>query len=476
MKGNMPKKLIKNAFFLTSAAYITMFANAILTIALARYLGAKGLGVYTTVFTFVFFGTIISSFGLSPVIMREIAKNNLLAETYFVNGLFITLIFSFICWMFINGVVFLMEYPAYVKILIFIGGFSILTGAVADTCNSIFRAFEKMGIPSLVASGTSIISSITGIVLLWKGFGLFPIISMIVAGSGLNAIIMLFLLRKYLKNFKNINIKVSFEMLKQSFPVALMRTFNTLTHRVDILMLSGMKGMTSVGLYSAPVKFINVISVPLQSLGGASLPRLSAQSASSLDKLQETHDKLLKYFFLLSLPLTVIVFLLADNLIDFIFGKEYISGGSAIALRILILGFLFNITSGPAQFTIFTSQDRLNRFVPFMLAITILNIILNILLIPKYDFLGASISTLICYIVGLFTRVMLVRRMFEKSDNLLSISKKPVLATLLMVGPIYFLRDSSWVLAGVTGFIAYVLILFVLGEFKDWGINVSKRF
>lgn len=472
----MPKRLLKNAFFLMFASYVTMFAGALLTIALARYLGAKGLGIYTTVFTFVFFGTIISSFGLPPVIMRDVAKNNLLAETYFINGLFIMVIFSFICWILINSVVFLMNYPVQIKLLILVGGVSIISGAVADTCNSIFRAFEKMGTPSLVSSGTSIISSITGIILLWKGFGLFPIVSLIVAGSGLNAIILLFLLRKYLKNLKNIDLKISFKMLKQSFPVALMRTFNTLTHRVDVLMLSGMKGMTSVGLYSAPVKFINVISVPLQSIGGASLPRMSTQSAYSIDKLHETHDKLLKCFILLSLPITVVVFFLSENLINLIFGKEYVSGGSTTALRILILGFLFNIISGPAQFTIFTSQEKLNRFVPFMLVITILNIILNIFLIPKYDFFGASFSTLICYIVGLIIRIMLARSMFERKDNLLAISKKPVLASLLMIGPLYLLRDSCWILAGLTGLVVYLLTLSFMGESKNWSIYITKVF
>lgn len=93
----MPKKLIKNAFFLTFSTYTSIAAGGILTIALARYLGANGLGVYTTVFTFVFFGTLLSSFGLSPIIVRNVAKNNLLAETYFVYGLFIMVIFAFVC-------------------------------------------------------------------------------------------------------------------------------------------------------------------------------------------------------------------------------------------------------------------------------------------------------------------------------------------------------------------------------------------
>ena len=56
----MPGKLIKNTLFLMVSNYMGMLGSAVLTIALARYLGAHGLGVFSTVFTFVFFGSLLS--------------------------------------------------------------------------------------------------------------------------------------------------------------------------------------------------------------------------------------------------------------------------------------------------------------------------------------------------------------------------------------------------------------------------------
>jgi O-antigen/teichoic acid export membrane protein len=473
----MPLKLIKNTIFLTFATYTAMIANGILTIALARYLGANGLGVYTTVFTFVFFGTLVSSFGLPQIIVRNVAKNNLLAGTYFVNGLFIMVIFSFLCWMLINGVVFLMNYPVWVKVLILIGGFSILTGAVSDTCSSIFRAFEKMETPSLVASGMSILSSAIGVAMLWKGLGLFPVVSLIVVTSALNAVLLLIFVRRYLKRFiKNIDFKLCLGVLKQSFPVAIIRTSNILTQRVDILMLSGMQGLTPVGFYAAPVKIINFVSVPLQSLVGALLPHMSSQFATSMDKLEKTYEKMLKFFILFSLPITVIVLFFAGDIIHLLFGKEYVLGGSATALRILVVAFFFIMASGPAGATIFSSEERLLRLAPFIVAITALNIGLNILWIPKYSFLGASFSTLICAIISSIVEVVLVSRLFQKRYTLIAQSWKPVLAAIFMIGPLYLLRDSSWVLAGVTGFGVYLLALSILGEFKDLGYLRLKSF
>jgi O-antigen/teichoic acid export membrane protein len=454
-----------------------MIANGILTIVLARYLGANGLGVYTTIFTFVFFGTLVSSAGLPQIIVRNVAKDNLLAGTYFANGLFIMVIFAFMSWALITGVVFLMNYPFQVKWLILLGCSSIVTGAIADTSSSIFRALEKMEIPSLVFSVMTVLSNTVGVLMLWKGLGLFPVVSLIVVTSALNAVLLFFFVRRYLKSFiKNIDFKICLSILKQSFPVALIRTSNILTQRVDILMLSGIQGLTSVGFYAAPVKVINFVSVPLQSLVGALLPHMSTQFASSMDKLEKTYEKMLKVFILFSLPVMVIVLFFSADIILLLFGKEYTQGGSATALKILVVAFFFIMASGPAGAAIFSSEERLLRLAPFILAITALNIGLNILWIPKYSFLGASFSTLICAIVSSTVEVILVSRLFQKRYTLIAQSWKPVLAAIFMSVPLYFLRDSSWVLAGVTGFIAYIFALYILGEFKDWGILHSKRF
>ncbi len=474
---DMPGKLFKNAVFMASASYVSMIANAMLTIALARYLGANGLGIYTTVFTFVFFGTLVSSFGLPQIMVRDVAKNNLLAGSYLVNGIFIMVVFAFISWALIMGVVIFMNYPFQIKLLILLGCSSIVTGALVNTSSSIFRAFESMDKPSLINSGISILSSVTGIVMLWKGLGLFPVIFLIVLSSVLNAALLLFFIKRYLKGFiKNIDLKLCRIMLKKSLPVALIRASNILTQRVDILMLSGMQGLASVGFYAAPVKIVNFISVPLQSLVGALLPRMSAQFATSMDRLEQTYERMLKFFILFSLPVTVIVLFFSKNIILLLFGEEYVQGGSATALQILILSFFFIMASGPAGATIFSSEERILRFAPFIIVITLLNVGLNILWIPKYGFLGASFSTLICAIASSIVEIVLVSWLFRKRYTLVAQIWKPVVAAICMLGPLYFLRGSGWLLAAVIGLIVYIFALAFLGEFKEWGVDIIKGF
>jgi O-antigen/teichoic acid export membrane protein len=465
----MHRRLFKNTLFLMVANYIGMFGNAVLTIALARYLGAHGLGVYTTVFTFVFFGILLSTFGLPPIIVRNVAKNKLLAPSYFINGLFLMVSFALLSCIAIAIVAFFMDYPAEVKLLIVLGSCSLITAAIANVSSAMFRAFEKMEIPSLIGSGTAILNSGIGIIMLWNGLGLFPLVSFIVVTGGLNATLLLIFVRKHLNSCsKKIDPKFCIALLKESLPLAFIRALNILTRRVDILMLSTMQGLVSVGLYSVAVKFVNFVSVPAESFAGALLPHMSSRLYSSVDALGRTYDKFVRFYMLICLPIAVISFFFAGEIIHLLFGKEYVLGGSVTALRILICAFLFNMASGPAGVIILSSEERLKKFVPFAAAITMLNIGLNILWIPKYGFFGASFSTFICSVAAFIIKIFLIGQLLQRRFNLFVFSGKPFLAAGFMIGTLYLLTDSAWLLAGVTGVGVYLLTLSVMGEFRGW--------
>ena len=465
----MPGKLIKNTLFLMVSNYMGMLGSAVLTIALARYLGAHGLGVFSTVFTFVFFGSLLSTFGLPPIIVRNVAKDKLLAPTYFINGLFLMVSFALLSWIAISVVAFLIDYPAKVRLLIILGSCSLVTGAIGNVSSAMFRSFEKMEIPSLAGSGMAILSSGIGITMLWRGLGLFPLVFLIVVTGGLSSTLLLILVKKHLKIYiKRTDPKLCVTLLKQSFPLALIMALNTITRRVDILMLSAMQGLTPVGLYSAAVKFINFVSVPAESFGQALLPRMSSHLAISVDASGRTYEKSVRFYLLISLPIAVISFLYAGEIIHLLFGEEYVLGGSATALRILICAFLFNMASGPAGVIILSSGERLKKFVPFAAAITIFNIVLNALLIPKYGFSGASFSTFICSVVAFIIKILLIGQVLQRRYSLFALSQKPLLAATFMIGTLYFLRNSGWLLSGVMGLGTYIAALSFMGQFRNW--------
>ena len=188
-----------------------------------------------------------------------------------------------------------------------------------------------------------------------------------------------------------------------------------INQRIDIIMLSTMSGMANVGFYGVPVRLISTLNIPFTSLSVALLPRVSIyfNKARSLKNIYKQSQR---FYIFLGLIITIIIFLFSKQIISILFGSKYIEGNAHNALRILILAFLINKISGPAGVVILSMEEKLNKFIPFAFFGAILNIGLNLLWIPRYGILGASLATLICALVTSFIELFLVKSVLRGSS------------------------------------------------------------
>ncbi|RLA87965.1 MAG: hypothetical protein DRG20_06805 [Deltaproteobacteria bacterium] len=411
------KIVIKNTIFIAGARYINLITTGLLTIFLARYLDIPIFGKYITIFSFLFFANILANFGIPLIIVRNVARNLKLANLYFFNATFIMLCFSLIAYFIINLIAFLMYNDKELKLLILIASISLFPGVISSTCGAIFRAFERMEMPSLINSFISIFSFFVIILILFTvNKKLFFIILTNVLFSFLNMILIFKKLKKNINlKFEKINYSLCFSILKQSFAVAFIRIFNMINQRIDIIMLSTMSGMANVGFYGVPVRLISTLNIPFTSLSVALLPRVSIyfNKARSLKNIYKQSQR---FYIFLGLIITIIIFLFSKQIISILFGSKYIEGNAHNALRILILAFLINKISGPAGVVILSMEEKLNKFIPFAFFGAILNIGLNLLWIPRYGILGASLATLICALVISFIKLFLVQGVLRVSS------------------------------------------------------------
>ena len=408
------KIVIKNTIFIAGARYINLITTGLLTIFLARYLDIPIFGKYITIFSFLFFANILTNFGIPLIIVRNVARNLKLANLYFFNATFIMLCFSLIAYFIINLIAFFMYNDKELKLLILIASISLFPGVISSTCGAIFRAFERMEIPSLINSFISIFSFFVIILILFTvNKKLFFVILTNVLFSFLNMILIFKKLKKNINlKFEKINYSLCFSILKQSFAVAFIRIFNMINQRIDIIMLSTMSGMANVGFYGVPIRLIRTLNIPFTSLSVALLPRVSIyfNKARSLKNIYKQSQR---FYIFLGLIITIIIFLFSKQIISILFGSKYIEGNAHNALRILILAFLINKISGPAGVVILTMEEKLNKFIPFAFFGAILNIGLNLLWIPRYGILGASLATLICALVISFIKLFLVKNVLR---------------------------------------------------------------
>ncbi|KPK67825.1 hypothetical protein AMJ82_09795 [candidate division TA06 bacterium SM23_40] len=174
---------------------------------------------------------------------------------------------------------------------------------------------------------------------------------------------------------------------------------------------------------------------------------------------------------LFALHTAVVIGAGSDVIVGRMFGQEYLNGGSAVALRILVWAFCLNVISGPVGTFVIACGVNIFQFAPYAASIAVLNIVLNSFLIPRYDFYGASVSTVICSAANLIIKIYWVNRLLADWKVVLRILVRPTGAAGLMALVMYWLRGMGLAVTLPVGLATYLAVLVGSGELtrKDIG-------
>jgi len=223
---------------------------------------------------------------------------------------------------------------------------------------------------------------------------------------------------------------VARELLLFSLPLLGVVMLNFIIAWTDTLMLGGLKSSADVGLYNAAHPLAQFISAPLGAMVLIYMPVASGLYAQgSVPEMRRIFSIITKWLCSATLPLFLILFLFPDTVLSFLFGASY--APAATALRILSIGFIISNLLGPNRATLIAIGEV--RFIMrATLATAVLNIGLNIALIPPFGIEGAAIAS-----VAAITSINVIRcwklYSLSKAQPLSKNLLKPTLASLALV-------------------------------------------
>jgi len=223
---------------------------------------------------------------------------------------------------------------------------------------------------------------------------------------------------------------VARELLLFSLPLLGVTMLQLIITWTDTLMLGGLKSSTDVGLYNAAYPLAHFISAPLAAVLLIYMPVASGLYAQgSMAEMRRIFSILTKWLCSATLPLFLILFLFPEAVLGFLFGTSY--APAVTALRILSIGFIINNFLGPNGATLVAMGEV--RFIMWAtLATAVLNVGLNVVLIPPFGIEGAAIAS-----VAAITCINLIRcRKLYSLSKTQPLSKnllKPTLASVALV-------------------------------------------
>jgi len=421
------KKILDNISWLFLDKVVRMGVGLFVTAWIARHLGPDqyGLWNYTIAFTALF--SAFSTLGLDRIVVRELLKhpektNELLGTAFVLRlvGGFIAFTLSIITAILIGN----RDFLTLSLIALSAGGF-------------IFQAFLTIDYfyqAHIMSRYTVWAQNIAFLIMAAVKIGLIyaqaPLLAFAVAGLIEIILGSAFLVGFYIYQSKSpsfspitswrFSFPVAKSLLKDSWPLILSGVTLMIQARIDQVMLKNMIGSTEVGYYSAALRLIELfgfIPVILQ----LSFYPVIQNSKSVSQKLYEV--RLLNFYrlnFLLFLVTAIPIFLFSEKIIVGLFGESYQPAGTLLSLMSIRLFFT---NMGVAR-SVYILSENLMRFSFFtMLAGTLVNILLNYILIPEYKSAGAIIATIISFFVTTF----LLDAIYKKTKENVVLQLKAIL-------------------------------------------------
>lgn len=422
----------------------TTVLSLVLIGALTRYLGVEAFGEYTTIFAYVAFFGVLADFGFFWIMVRELAKidlgpgslpaskaggqktpgvqatstpgvgtagvgqrvfdsivSNVLTLRTFL-GLGVFALGGALTWL-------IPQYSVDVRVGIAVIALAWLATALNSTFVGVFQNKLRMDKAVLTdVVGRAVILALV-LWLITTGAGLTTILLAYVVGNWANLILSFLLGQQYVAVRPAFDTALWKRIFWEAFPMGVVLILHVIYFRIDSVMLSLMKGSTDVGIYGAPYKILEVLlTLPVMFLGNVfpTLTRLLAeQSPKALVLIQRSFDTLAA----IALPLSVGGIVLAEPIIRLIAGQEFVTASTQApffgqsATAVLVLQILM-VAVGVAFISnlfnyLMIALGRQRSLVRPYLVFGLTNVLLNLLVIPSFSYIGAALSTLVTELV-----------------------------------------------------------------------------
>jgi O-antigen/teichoic acid export membrane protein len=464
------RSLFRNVTALVSAQVVIKVVNFAVSIAVVRYLGAQELGRYAYVLAFAYPFGILAEFGLGAFAIKEISRNptrELEIRALLQRAMLLLSGASVLAMM---GLAVMVRHDVTTIVGIALAGLSSLLSAVTTPAVVVLTAREDLHLVSLQRVATSALGAIATVaVLLWGG----ATIALLVAATIVNGVMGVFahVLVGKGPSLRAARLPAVRAMVRQALPFGIMMLGVALYYRVDMIMLNWLRDPREVGVYAAAYRFLDAVILLAASIGGPFYPRLSSMVGRDTQGVRELLEGTWKPMLALGLPLLLATIILADPLVLALFGNEF--GDAGAVLKVLILGSL------PLFWIYIPNQALLAADLVFPLArvyglSVLVNVTVNLFLIPRWGSVGAAVSTVICEWLNLALVVGMIRREFGLSLSCEGLWRY-ILAAFGMALALHLTRGAGIAIELSSGILTYTGCLLLLGSLRSADMRAMRR-
>jgi len=469
------QRIVKNAVFGILASLISGLVYLATVMIIAHKVSVVEFGKYSFVLAFAIFFQLVADAGLPRMMIREIAKN---PEGFApLVGAAVSLIWlaSGVICLLVALIVPFLHFGMDVKVSALVMSFATLATFHAAGYSAVLRAFEDNELNYLGYVLHKIL--LLGLILLAIRFqtGLVGFVSAhLVSNLLLWYFYHIVVSRLYSRITLRIDVPLWKSLIVAALPMGGGVMLRQLALQLDILILTWMTNLTTVGLFSGPYRISMALRVIPQTLSLPLYPLYSRTAHLSPERFREAYQWSMKFFALISIPFAAFFVAWSKPILRLALGDKFLP--ALPAMQLLGLGLVPFFLSTLFQY-LFAALDQQRRFLISTCVGSALRILLLIILIPTFGFVGPAIA-FVCaetVIVGIWM-FQLTRLGFPA--NLGNVIWRPLAAGLAMAFILLAVQESPllWQLCvGAFSLLLYGVILIALKTFSIEEIRHARE-
>lgn len=485
---NPSSKIAKNTSYFTVALVIQKLLSFAYFSYIAVQIGASNLGSYTFALSFTTIFAVLMDIGLSNVLVREVSKNPEKSQSYLNSVLSLKIPLAFFAYAVAIILIHVMPNTDLVRQLVYLAGFIMVIDSFTLTFYSFVRAHHNLQYESIGTVIFQLIIMVCGFTAVHFTKDLRILILAIVAGSLFNLIYSALLIKTklLLKFFAPVDKQLVKKILIFTFPFALAAIFTRVYGYLDTVLLHQLVDAKSVGYYSIAYKITFALQfIPLAFIASLYPAFSSAYAKATADKayslegkrnLGKLFEKSFVYLGVIVLPIAFGVIALAQPLILKVYTEEF--SASILPLQILISSLPFLFLNFPLG-SLLNACDRQNRNTAHIGIVMVINAILNIILIPRFSYIGAAIASSVSTVIMFGLQLYVAKQIISINYRYLILKFLAIISAsiIMYLGVIYLLPYLHFIYLIPIGSLIYFIILFLLKGFnKEDLIDVKQSF
>jgi PST family polysaccharide transporter len=371
-----------------------MGVSLLVGIWVARYLGPDQFGLLNFALAFVGLFAALPSLGLQGIVVRDIVRYPNCAQVTLGTAALLQMISGPVAYLLLLvAIMYLRPDDALARSVVCILGSMMLIEATKIAVYW-FESQIQSRYTVWVQSSTLLAFALIKIILIMQGSSLTAFVWVTLAELATASLMLLIVMNKHGPSLTSL--RFTFEraktLLTDSWPLIFSAISVTIYMKIDQIMIGQMMGDEAVGIYTAASRISELWYFIPMAIAASVFPTILEAKKKSEDLYYAHLQKLYNLMVVISLAVAVPMTFVSTELVKFLYGEAYLDAGPILAIHIWAAIFVFlGVASG--QWFIAENKQLLNLERTAIGAVV--NVILNLWLIPIYGSIGAAIATVI---------------------------------------------------------------------------------